>query len=147
MVQQYCSTLNPLRTYTDESSSPSAHAAVTGSGDDQAKSMRITPPVTDYRATNPKDLQVLKERFGLTAYEMARLFAVQPEQWRKHTGGQVPREISVTRAFFMAAFQVLSDEEIERVVAYMASFGARWNMDAEPPARPEPRYRQRNEAS
>ena len=65
--------------------------------------MRITPPVTDYRAPTPKDLQVLKEHFGLTAYEMARLFAVQPEQWRKHTGGQVPREISVTRAFFMAA--------------------------------------------
>ncbi|MDM0053362.1 hypothetical protein [Variovorax sp. J22R115] len=107
---------------------------MTASSDDQAKSsMRITPPVTDYHAPTPRDLQVLKEQFGLTAYEMARLFAVQPEQWRKHTGGQSPREISVTRAFFMAAFQVLSDEEIERVVAYMASFGARWNMDAEPP--------------
>jgi hypothetical protein len=120
---------------------------VTASSDDQAKPMRITPPVTDYRAPTPQDLQVLKEHFGLTAYEMARLFAVQPEQWRKHTGGQSPREISVTRAFFMAAFQVLGDEEIERVVAYMASFGANWNMDAEPPPRPEPRYRQRNEAS
>ncbi|MEJ8821544.1 XRE family transcriptional regulator [Variovorax humicola] len=120
---------------------------MTVSSDDHAKPMRITPPVTDYRAPTPKDLQDLKEQFGLTAYEMARLFAVQPEQWRKHTGGQAPREISVTRAFFMAAFQVLSDDEIERVVAYMASFGARWNMDAEPPPRPEPRYRQRNEAS
>ncbi|SFM73261.1 hypothetical protein [Variovorax sp. OV329] len=109
--------------------------------------MRITPPVNDYRPPTPRDLQVLKEQFGLTAYEMARLFAVQPEQWRKHTGGQAPREISVTRAFFMAAFQVLDDEEIERVVAYMASFGASWNMDAEPPPRADSRYRQRNEAS
>jgi hypothetical protein len=120
------------------------------SRDDQAPKpprMRITPPVTDYQAPTPKDLQELKEHFGLTAYEMARLFAVAPEQWRKHTGGQSPREISATRAFFMAAFQVLTDEEIERVVAYMASFGARWNMDAEPPPRPEPRYRPRNEAS
>ena len=32
------------------------------------------------------------------------------------------------------------------VVAYMARFGARWNVDAEPTPR-EPRYRQRNEAS
>jgi len=109
--------------------------------------MRMTPPVTDYRAPSPRDLQLLKEHFGLTAYEMARLFAVQPEQWRKHTGGQSPREISVTRAFFMAAFQVLDDAQIERIVAYMASFGAVWNTDAEPPDRPQPRYRQRDEAS
>ncbi|HYP71123.1 MAG TPA: XRE family transcriptional regulator [Variovorax sp.] len=121
---------------------------MTGSDDDQANSpMRMTPPVTDYRAPTPRDLQLLKEHFGLTAYEMARLFAVQPEQWRKHTGGQSPREISVTRAFFMAAFQVLGDEEIERIVAYMASFGAVWNTDVEPPSRPQPRYRQRDEAS
>ncbi|MBS0454228.1 MAG: XRE family transcriptional regulator [Proteobacteria bacterium] len=109
--------------------------------------MRMTPPINEYRAPTPADLQQLKEQFGLTSYEMARLFAVQPEQWRKHTGGLSPREISVTRAFFMAAFQVLSNEEIERIVAYMASFGASWNMDAEPAPRPEPRYRQRNEAS
>ena len=51
--------------------------------------MRITPPVTEYRSPTPRDLQDLKEQFGLTAYEMARLFAVQPDQWRKHTGGQV----------------------------------------------------------
>ena len=109
--------------------------------------MRMTPPVTDYRAPTPRDLQVLKEHFGLTAYDMARLFAVQPEQWRKHTGGKLPREISVTRAFFMAAFQVLGDEEIERIVAYMASFGAVWNTDVEPPDRQAARYRQRDEAS
>lgn len=32
-------------------------------------------------------------------------------------------------------------------MAYLASFGARWDMDAEPPPRPEPHYRQRNQAS
>ncbi|MBS0455093.1 MAG: hypothetical protein JSS14_27670 [Proteobacteria bacterium] len=47
----------------------------------------------------------------------------------------------------MAAFQVLGDEEIERIVAYMASFGAVWNTDVEPPSRAQPRYRQRDEAS
>ncbi|MEJ8820584.1 XRE family transcriptional regulator [Variovorax humicola] len=86
--------------------------------------MLITPPVTDYRAPTPKDLQELKEHFGLTAYEMARMFAAQPEQWRKHTGGQSPREISATRAFFMAAFQVLSDEEIERSSAWWRTWRA-----------------------
>ena len=90
---------------------------------------------------------MLKKHFGLTAYEMARLFAVQPEQGRKPTGGQSPREISVTRAFFIAAFQVLGDEEIERIVAHMASFGAVWNTDVVPPSRPQPRYRPRDEAS
>ena len=109
--------------------------------------MRMTPPVTDYRAPTPRDLQLLKEHFGLTAYEMARLFAVQPEQWRKHTGGRSPREISVTRAFFMAAFQVLDDSEIERIVAYMASFGAVWNTEADSPDRLQPRSRQPDEAS
>mgnify|MGYP003583130160 CR=1 FL=1 len=46
---------------------------------------------------------------------------MQPEQWRKHTGGLSPRGISVTRPFFMAALQVLSDEEIKHIVPYMAS--------------------------
>jgi len=42
---------------------------------------------------------------------------------------------------------LLFDEKIGRVVACMASFGARWNMDDESPLRPEPRDRQRTEAS
>ena len=41
----------------------------------------------------------------------------------------------------------LFDEKIGRVVACMASFGAGWNIDDESPLRPEPRDRQRTEAS
>ena len=86
VAQRYRSTRNPSRTFTHEPNRSSSQAHVTGSDDDQANSpMRMTPPVTDYRAPTPRDLQLLKEHFGLTAYEMARLSAVQPEQWRKHT--------------------------------------------------------------
>ncbi|MBS0452608.1 MAG: hypothetical protein JSS14_15000 [Proteobacteria bacterium] len=41
----------------------------------------------------------------------------------------------MTRAFFMAAFQVLGDEEIERIVAHMAGFGVVWNTSCRHPGR------------
>lgn len=85
--------------------------------------MKYTPPTV-------KHLAQLKDQLGGTGAQMANLFGMASDvQWRKYTGGAAPREISLQRAFFMSAMQVLTADEIERVRVHMASFGARWERD------------------
>jgi len=56
---------------------------------------------------------------------MAELFGVAGgQQWRKYTGGAAPREMSPQMLFFGAARLVLSEDEVERVLAKMREIGA-----------------------
>ncbi|MGH1510376.1 hypothetical protein [Ralstonia solanacearum] len=80
--------------------------------------MRYTPPT-------PQDFQRLKNELGRTGEQMADLFGVASgQQWRKYTGGVEPREMAPQMLFFGAARLVLTEEEIERVLARMQAIGA-----------------------
>jgi hypothetical protein len=112
--------------------------------------MPAIPETLSYEPPTLGDLRELKEQFGLTGAQMAQLFNVSNDkQWRKYTGGQAPRPIGIERAFWMAAHQVLDPEQLEAVRAYMASFGALWEIDETRSNENggELRYRQRTEAS
>ncbi len=80
--------------------------------------MRYTPPT-------PQDFQRLKNELDRTGEQMADLFGVAGgQQWRKYTGGAQPREMAPQMLFFGAARLVLTEEEIERVLARMQAIGA-----------------------
>ena len=77
-----------------------------------------TPPTTG-------DLDELKTKLGYTGNQMADLAGVAGNnQWRKYTGGVSPRAMSQQMAFYIAAQLVLSEEELDRVVAKMREIGA-----------------------
>jgi transcriptional regulator with XRE-family HTH domain len=83
-----------------------------------------------YLAPTPEDLQQLKESLGLTGNQMAELAGVAGgQQWRKYTGGQQVRELSLHMLFFMAARLVLKPAELARVTAEMQSIGASVDAD------------------
>lgn len=87
--------------------------------------MRYTPPSTH-------DLADLKADLQRTGDQMADLFGLAgSHQWRKYTGGQQPREMSLQMAFFAAARLTLDPVDIERVVSRMREFGADLDLDAE----------------
>ncbi|UZF28918.1 XRE family transcriptional regulator [Ralstonia pseudosolanacearum] len=80
--------------------------------------MRYTPPT-------PEDFQRLKNELDRTGEQMADLFGVAGgQQWRKYTGGAQPREMAPQMLFFGAARLVLTEEELERVLARMQAIGA-----------------------
>ena len=80
--------------------------------------MKYTPPT-------PNDLQVLREWLCLTQSEMADYVGVAGgQQWRKYTGGTNPRQMSFHMLFYVAAKQVLTDEEMQRVLDQMRAIGA-----------------------
>jgi hypothetical protein len=80
----------------------------------------------EYTSPSPADFQGLKNELDYTGKQMADLFGVAgDQQWRKYTGGAMPREMSPQILFFGAARLVLSDEEFERVLARMREIGAR----------------------
>ncbi|CAH2911481.1 MAG: hypothetical protein CPSOU_1998 [uncultured Paraburkholderia sp.] len=73
-----------------------------------------------------EDLAELKRRRNATGKEMAELFWLGGDhQWRKYTGGQEPRKMSPHMAFLGAARMALTQEEFERVLQMMETFGAR----------------------
>ncbi|KVQ43239.1 hypothetical protein KDX08_30025 [Burkholderia cenocepacia] len=80
--------------------------------------MEYTPPTT-------ADLQRLKAELGRTGEQMADLFGVAGgQQWRKYTGGAVPRELSPQILFFGAARLALTDEQLALVLNKMREIGA-----------------------
>lgn len=78
-----------------------------------------------YTAPTPEDFQRLKNELDRTGEQMADLFGVAGgQQWRKYTGGAQPREMAPQMLFFGAARLVLTEEELERVLARMQAIGA-----------------------
>lgn len=81
-------------------------------------------PIT-YTPPSTRDLADLKHELNMTGKQMADLFWLAGDhQWRKYTGGQAPRELSPHMAFVAAAKLSLTEDEIARVLARMAEFGA-----------------------
>jgi hypothetical protein len=77
-----------------------------------------------YRPPGTEDLAALKAELGKSNPEMAELFGMTPENWRKYTGGKNPRPVSPHMLFFAMARLVLPPEDIERVLARMRKVGA-----------------------
>lgn len=77
-----------------------------------------------YNHPNTAALVNLKTSLSLSNPEMADLFGMTPENWRKYTGGASPRPVSMQMLFFAAARLELSPEEFERVLARMRAIGA-----------------------
>jgi len=91
--------------------------------------IEFDPPTT-------KDLADLKTQRKATGKQMAELFWLGGDhQWRKYTGGQQPREMSPQMAFLGAAQMELTEDEFNRVLHRMATFGAHVRLvpDGDPP--------------
>jgi hypothetical protein len=72
-----------------------------------------------------EDLAELKRRRNATGKEMAEIFWLGgDQQWRKYTGGKEPRKMGPHVAFLGAARMVLTEEEFNRVLQFMETFGA-----------------------
>ena len=72
-----------------------------------------------------EDLAELKRRRNATGKEMAETFWLMGDQhWRKYTGGHTPRKMGPHVAFVGAARMALTDEEFNRVLQFMETFGA-----------------------
>lgn len=56
-----------------------------------------------YRPPGTEDLAALKAELGKSNPEMAELFGMTPENWRKYTGGKNPRPVSPHMLFFAMA--------------------------------------------
>ncbi|WP_070107832.1 transcriptional regulator [Burkholderia plantarii] len=86
--------------------------------------MRYIPPT-------PSDLEQLKQTLQLSSAQMADLFGVQGgRQWRKYTGGEIPREISPHILFFAMARLELDSATFDRILERMRAVGATIEMDA-----------------
>ncbi|HEX8894485.1 MAG TPA: hypothetical protein VF783_14235 [Terriglobales bacterium] len=73
-----------------------------------------------------EDLAELKRRRNATGKEMAEIFWLGgDQQWRKYTGGREPRKMGPHVAFLGAARMALTEEEFNRVLEMMETFGAR----------------------
>ncbi|WP_406867205.1 XRE family transcriptional regulator [Paraburkholderia fungorum] len=77
-----------------------------------------------YKPLSVKDLAALKENLGLSNPQMADLFGLTPDNWRKYTGGKEPRPVSLQMLFFAAARLELDDATITRILERMRRLGA-----------------------
>ena len=79
----------------------------------------------DYSPPTPEDLRKLKEALGYTGEQMAALFGLAGNnQWRKYTGGEQPREMSLQMLYFGLSRLELDEATIDRVFGRMRAIGA-----------------------
>lgn len=77
-----------------------------------------------YKPPSTQELAALKAELSKSNPEMADLFGLIPDNWRKYTGGKEPRPVSLHMLFFAMARLELSAEAIERILARMRRAGA-----------------------
>ncbi|WP_430229419.1 XRE family transcriptional regulator [Paraburkholderia tropica] len=77
-----------------------------------------------YKPPSTQDLADLKVALSKSNPDMADLFGMSPDQWRKYTGGKEPRPVSLYMLFFAMARLELDAESIERVLERMRKVGA-----------------------
>lgn len=87
-----------------------------------------------YIPPTPADLRRLKDDLGMDGQQMAELFCLAgKQQWRKYTGGESPREMSLPLLFLAAARLSLPPEAIETVLQRMRDVGAEVDIAMESP--------------
>lgn len=85
-----------------------------------------------YKPPGTQDLAALKAMLSKSNPEMAELFGMDPDHWRKYTGGREPRPVSAHMLFFAMARLELSADVIERILVRMRQAGAKIDLNAAP---------------
>jgi hypothetical protein len=81
--------------------------------------------INNYTSPSSDDLNRLKDELGYTGSQMANLTGVASNsQWRKYTGGESPRAMSLHILFYMAAQLALGLKELKLVLDKMQDIGA-----------------------
>ncbi|TDB48990.1 helix-turn-helix domain-containing protein [Photorhabdus luminescens] len=81
--------------------------------------------IGNYSPPTTEDLIKLKEELGFTGEQMADLAGVSGNnQWRKYTGGKMPRVVSPHILFYIATQLTLSEDDLNRILAKMREIGA-----------------------
>lgn len=83
-----------------------------------------------YAPPTPENLRDLKTQLGYTGEQMADLFGLAGNnQWRKYTGGQEPRPMSL-QMLFLAGALLNRTATVEQVFDWCRSVGAAIDLDA-----------------
>lgn len=86
-------------------------------------SIRYVPPT-------PENLRELKNRLGYTGEQMADLFGLAGNnQWRKYTGGQEPRPMSLPMLFLAGAL-LNRTATVDQVFDWCRSVGATIDLES-----------------
>ncbi len=81
--------------------------------------------IGNYSPPTTEDLIKLKQELGFTGEQMADLAGVSGNnQWRKYTGGKMPRVVSLHILFYIATQLTLSEDDLNRILAKMREIGA-----------------------
>lgn len=80
--------------------------------------------IARYAPPTAADLAGLKQHLNFTSPQMSDLAGLAEGQWRRYTGGEKPRELSLQMHFYMAALLTLGGDELARVVDKMREHGA-----------------------
>ena len=89
--------------------------------------------IKHYEPPSARDLARLKVKLSVTSQQMADLAGLaQGARWRKYTGGDAPRELSMQMHFYMAALLTLGDDEVGRITDLMRSQGAQVDLEPVP---------------
>lgn len=83
-----------------------------------------------YKPPSTQDLAILKANLQKSNVEMAQLFGMDPDHWRKYTGGKDPRSVSMPMLFFAMAKLELDKKCIERILNRMREVGATIALDS-----------------
>jgi len=81
--------------------------------------------ITSFTPPSAGSLELLMKQLGCTNGQMAALSGVKDgNQWRKYTGINPARTMSIPAAFYLAAQLALSQDEYARVLEEMRKIGA-----------------------
>ncbi|WP_052469106.1 hypothetical protein [Pseudomonas massiliensis] len=82
-----------------------------------------------YTPPTAAQLNDLKQRTALTSNQLAAMADLTiGGHWRRYTGGDEPRPLSLKMHFMLAALMTLTDDELGRVAATMREQGAEVQM-------------------
>jgi hypothetical protein len=86
-----------------------------------------------YEAPTPKDLRSLKETLDYSGNQMADLFGLaSSQQWRKYSGDNAPREMSLPMLFLAGAL-LNRTATVEQVFEWCRKVGAVIVLDTDSP--------------
>ncbi|WP_445495231.1 XRE family transcriptional regulator [Photorhabdus sp. SF281] len=81
--------------------------------------------IDNYSPPTTEDLIKLKDALGFTGEQMTDLAGISGNnQWRKYTGGKMPRVMSPHILFYIAVQLTLSESDLNRILTKMREIGA-----------------------